>query len=507
MHSERRTAEPPRAAAAVARPFAELTVALAIAWALVIARSIVYLIDDQTFFNSDQAITGLMAKHLLEGRAFPLFYYGQPYLLAVQAWLAVPFFAVAGPSVAALTGSVLASNLAVVTILVVLLCRSVELRPLLAIVPALFYALAPRAAVFWLLDAGGANGMPFLYVLLLWLLRDRPVWLGAIAALAFLNREFSAYAIPMLLVVDVWQHRLFTRERLRHWMLAAVAALALVQTVQALKPFADYYGPGSRGELLRGFDESQAGNLRQRMELVAAELPGRTAAMIGEHAPRLLGARAWNDGLGESGHAWLRWPLLTALSLIGVRVLVLWRRGPPARVPAVGLYLTGVGVIAAAVYVLTRPADDPVDRYFVLVLLVPVGLTACHLAIETRAWYRTVTVAAVLCWSVLSAADHAALMRYYEAHGVPHDLHDVIAALGARNAHVAEAGYWRAYKITFLAREQIKVASTDFARIDEYQRLANEAGPALVTISEQPCDAGERVNAHYLCTRLPPAAK
>jgi hypothetical protein len=55
----------------------ELLSALGVAWALVFARSAVYLFYPQSFFDSDQAIIGLMAKHLIEGRAFPLFYYGQ----------------------------------------------------------------------------------------------------------------------------------------------------------------------------------------------------------------------------------------------------------------------------------------------------------------------------------------------------------------------------------------------------------------------------------------------
>ena len=37
-------------------------------------------------FDSDQGIVGLMAKHISEGRAFPLYYYGQPYMLAVEAY-------------------------------------------------------------------------------------------------------------------------------------------------------------------------------------------------------------------------------------------------------------------------------------------------------------------------------------------------------------------------------------------------------------------------------------
>jgi hypothetical protein len=340
--------------------------------------------------------------------------------------------------------------------------------------------------------------MPFLYVLLFWFLRHRPIWLGTVAAIGFLNREFSIYGLPMLLLVDLKDRRLFNTDGIRRWVLVGVASLAVLQTVQALKPYADYYGPGTRGQLLRGFDESQAGNLRQRMTLDPSALPRRAAAMLIEHAPKLLGARPFDDGFGLRGHPALRWPLLVALAAIGVRVAFL-ALGRPLSVPPIGLYLTGVGVLAAAVYVLTRPADTPVDRYFVLVLFVPTGLTALHLAVEPLRAVRWAVIGGVLCWSAYSAADHAALAMRFFGEPPAHELRDVIDALRRRDVRVAEAGYWRAYKLTFLAREEVKIAATDFARIDEYQQLANAAGPSLVSIREHPCPGGQVVGAYYLC--------
>jgi hypothetical protein len=48
--------------------------------ALVLFRGFVFLWFEQNF-DSDQAIVGLMAKHLSEFRAVPLFFYGQNYML------------------------------------------------------------------------------------------------------------------------------------------------------------------------------------------------------------------------------------------------------------------------------------------------------------------------------------------------------------------------------------------------------------------------------------------
>src|SRR5258705_6788952 len=80
----------------------ERAIAAGIVILLVLLRSVVLVFWEQAHFDSDQAITGLMARHLSQLRGFPVFYYGQSYMLAVEAWLAAPVFAVAVPSVATL---------------------------------------------------------------------------------------------------------------------------------------------------------------------------------------------------------------------------------------------------------------------------------------------------------------------------------------------------------------------------------------------------------------------
>ncbi|SCL34237.1 hypothetical protein GA0074692_3780 [Micromonospora pallida] len=52
--------------------------------------------------NSDEAVTGLVATHVAQGREFPLFFYGQYYMGALEAYLAAPLFALGGPGLVAL---------------------------------------------------------------------------------------------------------------------------------------------------------------------------------------------------------------------------------------------------------------------------------------------------------------------------------------------------------------------------------------------------------------------
>ena len=114
---------------------------LAAVAAVVLVRSLVLVCWPQAHFDSDQAVTGLMAKHLAEGRAFPVFMYGQSYILAVQAWMAAPMFLLLGVSVAALKVPLLVINIAVAVLLIVLIepLRRAELLH-----RALRTAVAPR---------------------------------------------------------------------------------------------------------------------------------------------------------------------------------------------------------------------------------------------------------------------------------------------------------------------------------------------------------------------------
>ncbi|MBI2940684.1 MAG: glycosyltransferase family 39 protein, partial [Chloroflexi bacterium] len=51
--------------------------------------------------EADEAVVGLMARHIGRGER-PVFYYGQTYMGALEAYLIAPVFALLGPSVATL---------------------------------------------------------------------------------------------------------------------------------------------------------------------------------------------------------------------------------------------------------------------------------------------------------------------------------------------------------------------------------------------------------------------
>ena len=142
-----------------------------------------------------------MAKHLIEGRAFPVFFYGQSYMLGVEAYLAAPVFLVAGVSVATLKFPLLLINLGVALMLLRTLEREVGLRPYVAMLPALFFAIPSPGVTAEILAPNGGNVAPFMYTALIWLTRNRPNWCGFFFGLGFLQREFTLYAMLALLAV------------------------------------------------------------------------------------------------------------------------------------------------------------------------------------------------------------------------------------------------------------------------------------------------------------------
>lgn len=487
---------------------------LAIAAALVVLRTLVYLLFEQISFDSDQAIIGLMAKHLTEGRAFPLFFYGQPYMLAVEAWTASPFFLILGPTVEALRLSLVAWNVAFAALLIVGLQRS-GLERWTAVVPALFFLVAPPSVSRHLIEAQGGIIEPFVYVALLWFLRDRPLWFGVLLAIGFLNREFTLYAVPVLLLLQAARGRL-DRARLRGWMLAAVAFFAVWESVEALKAFADLRGPGTRGHLLGGFAGSQMTNLLGRFNWQPEALLERLAGVGGDIAAWVVGARQFDSGLPVPERSWL-------LALAGLwSVLVLARlaylivRHQPAGstdtswVRRVGLqieraefalYTLGVGIVAAAVFVAGKPFLVGYSRYAILALLIPIGASAAVLLLEPKRLVRALVSAAVVGWASLSIVDHAQVLVTFATNPPPNSAQQVVDELIARDVDLAEAGYWQAYRLTFLAHERVRVASNDFTRIDEYQALAQARPTEGFRISERPCPDGQPVGGVYLCKR------
>jgi hypothetical protein len=482
--------------------------------AAIVLRSWFFLNWDEAYFDSDQAIVGLMAKHLTEGRAWPLFFYGQEYMLAVEAWVMAPVFLVLGPSVFALHLTMVLFNVAAALLLWWLLVRDARLSPVSAAMTLLPFAMAPVVLSAHLIEAQGGNPEPFLWVGILWLVRRRPLLLGALAAIAFLHREFTLYALPALGVAALWERVMERSDREqwlaegRHWQLVAFAFVVVFLSIQALKPVADLMGPHTAGMRAPDRPQDNLTQLRNRMEWNPPAIPRRVAALPTELFPMLLGVSQLDPRVFAIGSAVrVGWPellpLLTIAALAWPLALAFRARtAVPREAVLFPVYLVLVGVQSALVYAATRDPSVYLLRYALLSLLVPIGVTALLLQ-PWRPW--GVQLATSVFLSLLAGTaviDHARVLQQAYRGAKPLRFADAAARLEERGVRIGRAGYWRSYAITFLTRERVKLTSTDVLRIQEYEDLADAAEPAVLYVQDQPCGRGvpeDRVGAWYLC--------
>jgi hypothetical protein len=468
---------------------------------LVVARSALFVFWPQSDFDSDQAVMGLMAKHLAEGIAFPLFLYGQNYILAVQAWLAAALFLIAGPSVAALKIPLLLINIAVGLLLVRLLHREARLRPALALVAALFFVTAPPGTAAELLQASGGNLEPFLYVLLLWITRRRPIWFGLIAGVGFLQREFTIYGVIAIALVELARGTLLTREGRRGAFAAARTAAEVWLVVQWLKRFAAAAGPGTTQADIHA-------PVNNFIEVIGRLCIDPRAMAIGAarlatvHWPALFGLSS--DRLSEfgvesqlrQGLPWFAIVLGVAMILAAARIAAhVWRERRVAPQHDFCAYLAIVGGLSAGAYALGRCGVIVIQtmRYDLLSVLGAVGIGAWFLAVERRRWLRRTWVGAILAWAFIAMVAHGRVWSQYLSHPPIGDKPLIARYLEAKGIKYASADYWIAYQVTFLTNERVIVASNGYVRIESYQQIVADHQAESVQISRQRCDDGQQM--------------
>ncbi|MCZ6602555.1 MAG: glycosyltransferase family 39 protein, partial [Planctomycetota bacterium] len=230
--------------------------------------------------NSDEAVSGIMAMHILEGREWPIFYYGQAYGGAVQSYLAALLFSVAGPSA---VGLKIVSLLFFVLFCLALFCYARDRAGGgAALVACAFIALPPP---FFTQHSIRADGLypPMLFfgtmVLLLAGRVSRPgagwkslTLLGLFAGLALWTHLLSVvYLIPVFLTLGL---RMGPRRLGRSLLPIGIGAL-----------------PGLLPPLVYNISHwgASAKFLGGRIGSVAA--PGRLWDAFADEAPTLLGMR------------------------------------------------------------------------------------------------------------------------------------------------------------------------------------------------------------------------
>lgn len=473
----------------------ELGLCLALVTTAAAARGLLFM-QPGVRFDADQAIVGLMAKHISEGVAFPVHFYGQSYLLALEAYLAAPVMWWLGPTEVALKLPVLLLNVAIVALLVSIAHRDLGLRPSLALAGALPLVVPPLLVGTRLMEAMGGNVEPLLYTLLLWRLREHLWGFAAVLAFGVVHRELTVYAGAALLVLDITTSHRGVRAIAGRWAVAAALVVVAASAVDALRPFGAMYGPGSVARATRE-DISVADAVGAQICIVPSRWPSRGRLVVTEHLRLLVGGLPgpnWplgvNSGMGNGDPGLGPWVL--ALTTVALLAGVAARRSGPAAaaagIPAAAFawYLVLTGGLSIAGYWLVACSQVTVAsaHYDLLAIYVPVGALLAGLGLP-RPTVRAGLVTATLLWAALSFDDYRALAREVANGRWPNPRGEAARALAAMGDRALWGEFRLAYVVTFLAAERVTVASTSFHRVDRYAERARAANAPILTYG--PC--------------------
>lgn len=230
------------------------------------------LTSPHLLLDGDEAILGLMARHLADGREVPIFFYGQAYGLSF-------FEAAAGAAAFRLTGfgdvqlklAMLAIWLVGVIAMFVALAR--VLGPRRSFWATLLFVLLPAWAV-WSMKARGGYLTAFSATALLWCvlgrLRERPrtfFWFlaGCLTALIFLAQRLW---LPGVLPIVVWL--LGSQRRVRFGLSYAAGVAAVIVLILGLSDIAG----ASLIEAPRGRNADLLGSLPGYLAQIHTHLTG-----------------------------------------------------------------------------------------------------------------------------------------------------------------------------------------------------------------------------------------
>ena len=496
-----------------------LTLCLVLATLLVVARTVPFMAPGVRF-DADQAVVGLMAKHVSEGRAFPVFFYGQSYLLAVEAYLAAPVMWLLGPTEVALKLPLLAMNVATVLLLVWRAHRDLGLAPWLALAGALPLALPAFTPGSRLMDAMGGNVEPLLYTLVLWTLRARPWAFGLALGVFVAHREFTILAAAAIGVLDLWHRRTAPWALVRHWAIAAACVVAAQVAVSTLRPHGDMYGPGG-GPREAFLNLSARDAIAAQLCLTPSTWPARGHELVTSHLPLMAGGVPGpmidvtiSSGMGHGNPGLAPWVLALTIAALAAGTLTTRREPAATRASAAGIpgtvlpgYLVAVGVLSTLVYgfVACSQLSQATLRYDLLLLFLPAGALLAGLRWPVPA-ARAGLVTATLLWAGLNLSDYLALAGEIRSGRWPDRRGEAMRALEARGFDTLWGDYRLAYVLSFRSQERLKVAALTVHRVDEYARLA--AARDVPLVKQGLCaDGTEFVPGIWLCPPPSPAER
>jgi hypothetical protein len=480
---------------------------LVLASALVVVRTLPYVLWGTLAFDADQAVVGLMSKHIAEFRALPVYQYALPYVVIVSAYVTAPFMWLFGPTIFALKLPLLLMNVAVGLLVILAIVRA-GLRPGAAVALSLPLLLTSAVVNASLMDALGMTVEPLLFVIVLWYARRSPVLFGLTAALGFHVREFVAYGVAAIVAVDVLAGDVVSPGGRRRWALATLAALGTTAAISGVARFGSIRGPdtwlvqeleGNLATLGGAFCFVPRQAWRNVQELALSYLGILLGAVPRPLSDAAVQTRVW-QGLPGAWAVLGLW-LVVVTGLLVARLRILWtrRREESAQL---GLFLVLVGLQSVLVYAISRcgPVSVVTIRYALMGVFLPTGLALLAWTTAPPRALRTGIVSMFVALAGLNGWTHLRIWQEQLAGAPLPNRVQLAQALEARGIRYARSDYWTAYYVDFLSQERVTVGADTLSRVDIYERALEQHATEVVRLSTQPCgDAPPIVPGYHVC--------
>ncbi len=429
-------------------------------------------------FNSDEAIIGLMARHILQGQ-HPAFFYGQAYMGALDAYLVAGAFAVFGQTVTAIR-LVQAALFAGVIVTTGVLARRLSVSSTAAWMAALLVAVPPVMVSLYTTASLGDYGETLLINNLLLLLgwdllsgrkQSAGWWLawGLLAGLGWWAMALVITAAAPMAVCFVLpggatgDGRLTGGQVISHWarygLLAAGFAIGAGPWIAGVLSNPAAY----LGDLLGvRFGQTVAASVGR------LGVPGRIVSLVGFNLPALFGMRP-------------PWALSWIAPVAGVFVaslylLILWQsarrlRGALLDSRVMAGTLLGGWLILILAFVLSPFGVDPTGRYLLPLyplLAILTGDWAARLMAHLAGWRRWAAPGIVSAlalfnlWGTLKAVidtPPGLTTQFNPVTDIPNAYDGaLISFLDSIHSDRGYADYWVTFRLAFLTRERIILA-------------------------------------------------
>jgi 4-amino-4-deoxy-L-arabinose transferase-like glycosyltransferase len=444
---------------------------LIIILATTLTARLILLASGAVSFHADEAVVGLMARHILTGDR-PTFFYGQAYMGSLDAWIIALGFRILGDSVLTIRIVQSALYLFVVAAGYVLAWR-LSGRVMIANIAGLVMAVPPVNTVLYTTATLGGYNETLLFGTLILLMayevthdfpgsRWRWALLGLCAGLGWwTNGLIAVYVLPAGLLI---LYRLLWKKIIRTRYIVSLLGIAVV-----------FFLVGSAPWWVFDFTHNHAAlstfiNNRQTGEFAGIGLPyvppgQRAIGLVLIGLPALIGLRfPWASN-------YFLLPVGIIAILIYIAAMVRLMRGHNPLKPDVRGLVLGMLGLFCVVFVASTFGADPTGRYF-LPLLLPLGIVlgamVAGITITRTRYIVSLQIAIVGLIIGYHAAGQISAMttppglttQFDLASHIPND-HDaeLIAFLDDHQLYNGYTNYWVAFRLAFLSNERMQYSA------------------------------------------------